>query len=185
MNKEFLDSFVELMAVDLEISNEWLRKWLEIYYQMRRAKEEAEETAKTLSIYRAFSADDLNAAIEEYEARPSPAEEIIAAAAEPAAAPPPETEAPGEEPAGKTPLDGFEAVEVKSEYLRGTAARKFKRDTRERLEAARKDRGLSLQAIADAADGLKMQDLLSILEGALVDYRVYKALAAALDRLNA
>ena len=187
MNKDILAGFIQLMADEAECSTEWLRKWLEIYYQMRRAAEEAEETAKMLSIYRAFSADDLNAAIAEYEARPSPAAEIIAAAAEPAAAPPPAEEEPAAEPEpAEDPLAGFEAVEVKKpESLRGTAARKFKRETRERLEDARMGKGLTLQAIADASGGaVKINDLLGILEGALIDYRVYTALAAALDKLE-
>lgn len=100
--------------------------------------------------------------------------------------PPPAEEepAPDPEPAAD-PLAGFEAVEVKSPaYLRGTAARKFKRDTRERLEAARKDKGLSLQAIADAADGLTLGDLLGILECAQVDYKIYVKAAQALDTLG-
>lgn len=99
--------------------------------------------------------------------------------------PPAEEDAPDPEPAAD-PLAGFEAVEVKSPaYLRGTAARKFKRDTRERLEKARKERNLSLQAIAAAADGLRMGDLLGILECAQVGYKIYVKTAQALDALGA
>ena len=186
MNKEILDSFVELMAVDLEISEEWLRKWLEIYYQMRRTKEAA-ETELRLLIHPTTDAAQLREAVERAAARTSPAEEILAAAAEPEAAPPPETEEPDEEPAADPALEGFEAVEVKKDAasLRGTAARKFKRDTRERLEAARKGKGLSLQAIADAVIGLTMSDLLGVLECAPVDYKIYVRTAQALDRLGA
>ena len=78
-------------------------------------------------------------------------------------------------------------MEVKKDAasLRWTAARKFKRDTRERLEAARKEKGLSLQTIADAVIGLKISDLLSILECAPVEYKFYVRAAQALDRLGA
>lgn len=78
-------------------------------------------------------------------------------------------------------------MEVKKDAaaLRGTAARKFKRDTRERLEAARKEKGLSLQTIADAVIGLTINDLLGILECAPVEYKCYVRAAQALDRLNA
>ena len=185
MNKEILDSFVELMAVDLEISEEWLRKWLEIYYQMRRTKEAAENELRLL-IHPTMPTEELSEAVERAAARPSPAEEILAAAAEPQEAPPPETEEPAEEPAAPA-LEGFEAVEVKKDAasLRGTAARKFKRDTRERLEAARREKGLSLQTIADAGIGLTISDLLSILECAPVEYKFYVRAAQALDRLNA
>ena len=63
MNNELLERFVELMADDLEISAEWLRKWLEIYYQMRRAEEQREliEELERLS-------EKVGAIIEEIEA---------------------------------------------------------------------------------------------------------------------
>ncbi len=190
MNKEILDSFVELMAVDLEISDEWLRKWLEIYYKIRRAKEDAENELRLL-IHPTTDAAQLREAVVKAAARPSPAAEFIAAAAEPEE-PPAEIQVaqdafepadPAEVP--ETP-EGFEAVEVRKDAasLRGTAARKFKRDTRERLEKARKEKNLSLQSIADRATGLTINDLLGILECAAVDYKVYVRAAAALDTLN-
>lgn len=194
MNKETLDSFVELMAVGFEVSDEWLRKWLEIYYRIRRAAEEQAAWIHFRPV--TVSPEEVEEAAMKFSARPDPVADFIRAAnelpkvpidaASDAEAPPPAEEEPAldPEPAAEPP-EGFEAVEVKSEYLRGTAARKFKRDTRERLELARKDKGLSLQAIAEAVPGLKMQNLLSVLEGARVDYRVYVALAAALDKLNA
>ena len=188
MNKDILAGFIQLMADEAECSTEWLLKWLELYYQLRRAKERAEAELKML-IYPPTNAEALSEAVSRAFIRPSPADAFIRSVADPApedeAPPPAEEDAPDPEPAAD-PLAGFEAVEVKSPaYLRGTAARKFKRDTRERLEKARKERNLSLQAIAAAADGLRMGDLLGILECALVGYKIYVKTAQALDALGA
>ena len=68
--------------------------------------------------------------------------------------------------------------------MRGKAARKFKRDQRMRLDEIRR-RGVSLQSIASASGGkLGIKDLLSVLECAEVEFKVYKALAATLDKFE-
>ena len=186
MDNELLERFVALMADDLELSPDWLQKWLEIYYRLRRAQEKAEEELKLL-IYPTMDAEDLSEAISRAAVRPSPADAFIRSVAEPpeAEAPPPAAEEPetGEEPAAAE-LAGFEAVEVKTEGLRGAAARKFKRDQRMRLDEIRR-RGVSLQNLAVASDGkLTIKDLLSVLECANVEFSIYKALKATLDKFE-
>lgn len=65
---------------------------------------------------------------------------------------------------------------------RGTAAAKFKRDVRDRLEALRK-KNVPLQSIIDASGGaVSMSEILDVLQCAKVDYSVYKELDAALKR---
>ena len=80
------------------------------------------------------------------------------------------------------PPKGF--VPVRPNPLRGGASAKFKKETRERLEALRKTSDLSLQAIADASGGtLTLSDLLSILECQKVDLSLYLTLSQTLDNL--
>ena len=66
---------------------------------------------------------------------------------------------------------------------RGTAAAKFKRDVRARLEALRK-KNVSLRRIVDASDGaVSESEVLDVLQCAKVDYSVYKELDAALKKI--
>lgn len=63
---------------------------------------------------------------------------------------------------------------------RGTAAAKFKREVRERLEALRK-KNVSLRRIVDASGGaVSESEVLDVLQCAKVDYSVYKELDAAM-----
>jgi len=67
---------------------------------------------------------------------------------------------------------------------RGTAAAKFKRDVRDRLEAVR-SKDISLQSIIDASGGaVSMSEILDVLQCAKVDYSVYKELDAALKHFS-
>lgn len=169
MNKEILDSFVELMAVGFEVSDEWLSKWLEIYYQIRRAKEDAEKELRLL-IHPTTDAAQLREEVER-AARRSPEDEFISKAAAP--------EEPPEEV--QVTQDAFEPVPPPVP-TRGTAAAKFKRDVRDRLEALRK-KNVPLQSIIDASGGaVSMSEILDVLQCAKVDYSVYKELDAALKR---
>ena len=67
---------------------------------------------------------------------------------------------------------------------RGTAAAKFKRDVRDRIEALRKH-GVSLQSIIDATGGaVSMSEILDVLQAARVEYQVYRALDGGLRKLE-
>lgn len=173
-----LDVYVRLAAAAGEYDLKQLREILEGYYELRRAAEEWRVTVQ--------STVDVGALAEQIEKLTQ--REAAACRREEDAeisAPPSVT---AEEPVKEAEeLEGFEAAEVKKPgaYLRGTAAAKFKRLQRERLEAVRKEKGLTLQAIADASGGgVRMSDLLSILEGATADYRIYTALAITLDKFD-
>lgn len=66
---------------------------------------------------------------------------------------------------------------------RGTAAAKFKRDVRDRIEDLR-ERGVPLQRIIDASGGtVRMSELLDVLQAAKVEYAVYKRLDDALKHI--
>lgn len=65
---------------------------------------------------------------------------------------------------------------------RGTAAAKFKREVRERIEVLRGG-GVSLQSMADASRGVTINNIFSILEGEKVDYSLYVALWDGLSKI--
>ncbi len=87
-------------------------------------------------------------------------------------------ELPLQAPPGAKPQD-FAPVQPPTPS-RGTAAAKFKRDVRERLEALRK-KNVSLRRIVDASGGaVSESEVLDVLQCAKVDYSVYKELDAAM-----
>lgn len=66
---------------------------------------------------------------------------------------------------------------------RGTAAAKFKRTVRDRIEELRRE-NVSLQSLADASRGVTLNQILDILQGSKVDYSVYVVLAEALAKFS-
>ena len=79
-------------------------------------------------------------------------------------------------------LEDFEPVK-KPIPDRGTAAAKFKRTVRDRIEELRRE-NVSLQSLADASRGVTLSQILDILQGAKVDYSVYVVLAEALAKFS-
>lgn len=79
-------------------------------------------------------------------------------------------------------LEDFEPVK-KPIPDRGTAAAKFKRTVRDRIEELRRE-NVSLQSLADASRGVTLNQILDILQGEKVDYSVYVVLAEALAKFS-
>lgn len=79
-------------------------------------------------------------------------------------------------------LEDFEPVK-KPIPTRGTAAAKFKRTVRDRIEELRRE-NVSLQSLADASRGVTLNQILDILQGEKVDYSVYVVLAEALAKFS-
>lgn len=79
-------------------------------------------------------------------------------------------------------LEDFEPVK-KPIPDRGTAAVKFKRTVRDRIEELRRE-NVSLQSLADASRGVTLNQILDILQGEKVDYSVYVVLAEALAKFS-
>lgn len=163
-----LDVYVRLAAHACEQEPEDFRQILEGYYELRRAAEDDLQ----VRIFPTLSAEQLREEVER-AARLSPADEFIAKTAAP------------EEPPAETQVaqDAFEPVPPPVP-TRGTAAAKFKRDVRDRINALRKQ-GVSLQSIIDATGGaVSMGEILDVLQAARVEYQVYRDLDGGLRKLE-
>lgn len=151
-----------------EVDREELQAFLDGYWLLRRLSEyddgapEISEPRLSPGIRPVSSPEELIEAIREEPKHP--AEELIEKLAE------------------KAPLAGMEPVS-KAIPSRGTAAAKFKREVRERIEALRGG-GVSLQSMADASRGVTLNNILDILQGVKVDYSLYAALWEGLSRFN-
>lgn len=166
--KKALDVYVRLAADAGEYDLKQLREILDGYYELRRAAEDDLQ----VRIFPTLSAEQLREEVERAAVR-SPADEFIAKTAAP------------EDPPEETQVtqDAFEPVPPPVP-TRGTAAAKFKRDVRDRIETLRKQ-GVSLQSIIDATGGaVSMSEILDVLQAARVEYSVYRELDAGLRKLD-
>lgn len=163
-----LDVYVRLAADAGEYDLKQLREILEGYYELRRAAEDDLQ----VRLFPTLSAVQLREKVERASGH-SPADEFIAKAAAP--------EEPPEEI--QVAQDAFEPVPPPVP-TRGTAAAKFKRDVRDRIEALRKQ-GVSLQSIIYATGGaVSMSKILDVLQAAKVEYSVYRELDAGMRKLE-
>lgn len=154
-----LTVYVDMFARAAEVDREQLQDFLDGYWLLRRLSE-YEDAAPTASL----------------EIRPvSPPEELIRAVRD-------EPKNPAEELIEQVTTEGMEPVKKKIPD-RGTAAAKFKRTVRDRIEELRRE-NVSLQSLADASRGVTLNQILDILQGAKVDYSVYVVLAEALAKFS-
>ena len=153
-----LSVYVDMFARAAEVDREQLQDFLDGYWLLRRLSEEDDEPRLYLDF------------------RPvSPPEELIRAVRD-------EPKSPAEELIEQVTTEGMEPVK-KPIPTRGTAAAKFKRTVRDRIEELRRE-NVSLQSLADASRGVTLNQILDILQGAKVDYSVYVVLAEALAKFS-
>lgn len=153
-----LSVYVDMFARAAEVDREQLQDFLDGYWLLRRLSEEDDEPRLYLDF------------------RPvSPPEELIRAVRD-------EPKSPAEELIEQVTTEGMEPVK-KPIPTRGTAAAKFKRTVRDRIEELRRQ-NVSLQSLADASRGVTLNQILDILQGAKVDYSVYVVLAEALAKFS-
>ena len=153
-----LTVYVDMFARAAEVDRELLQDFLDGYWLLRRLSEEDDEPRLYLD-FRPVSAP----------------EELIKAVRD-------EPKSPAEELIEQVTTEGMEPVKKKIPD-RGTAAAKFKRTVRDRIEELRRE-NVSLQSLADASRGVTLNQILDILQGAKVDYSVYVALAEALAKFS-
>ncbi len=153
-----LTVYVDMFARAAEVDREQLQDFLDGYWLLRRLSEEDDEPRLYLDF------------------RPvSPPEELIKAVRD-------EPKSPAEELIEQVTTEGMEPVKKKIPD-RGTAAAKFKRTVRDRIEELRRE-NVSLQSLADASRGVTLNQILDILQGEKVDYSVYVVLAEALAKFS-
>lgn len=154
--------YVDMFAQAAEVDREQLQDFLDGYWLLRRLSEEDDEPRLYLDFRPVSAPEELIKAVRDEPK--SPAEELIEQAAE------------------KKTTEGMEPVKKKIPD-RGTAAAKFKRTVRDRIEELRRE-NVSLQSLADASRGVTLNQILDILQGAKVDYSVYVVLAEALAKFS-
>lgn len=165
-----LDVYVRLAAHACEMESEDFRPILEGYYELRRVAEDDLRITQ-----QAIDPKAMDAALKAYAER---AGGLRAAVAE--SVPPAVEESPAETQVAQA---AFEPVPPPVP-TRGTAAAKFKRDVRDRIEALRKQ-GVSLQSIIDATGGaVSMSEILDVLQAARIEYQVYRDLDGGLRKLE-
>lgn len=148
-----LTVYVDMFARAAEVDREQLQDFLDGYWLLRRLSEEDEDAAPEISAPPGMSPADVAKTVEK---------------------------AGGKQKAAA--LEDFEPVKKPSPD-RGTAAAKFKRTVRDRIEELRRE-NVSLQSLADASRGVTLNQILDILQGAKVDYSVYVVLAEALAKFS-
>lgn len=157
-----LSVYVDMFARAADLDREQLQDFLDGYWLLRRLSED-DDAAPTLSLdFRPVSApEDLIRAIRDEPK--SPAEELI------------------EQAAGKATTEGKEPAKKIPD--RGSAAAKFKRLVRDRIEELRRE-NVTLQSIADTCRGtVNPNSILDILEGRKVAYSIYVAVWDGLNRV--
>lgn len=144
-----------------EIRPEALRYWLDLYHQTRlRAEGMLPRPAPRRT--------------------PEDGPRLRAEGCAPAAARQPHDEERGDEAAALSDERHWQPIDP----ARKRDWRLRKRETRERLDAARRD-GVTIAQILEAAEGrVNHDELLSVLESKFMPIEVYRAIAEALDRLT-
>lgn len=153
-----LTVYVDMFARAAEVDRAQLQDFLDGYWLLRRLSEEDDEPRLYLDVRPVSAPEELIKAVRDEPK--SPAEELIE----------------------QVTTEGMEPVKKKIPD-RGTAAAKFKRAVRDRIEELRRE-NVSLQSLADASRGVTLNQILDILQGAKVDYRVYVVLAEALAKFS-
>ena len=157
-----LRSCINLISRATGQPEDLLAFWLDLYYQVRRGAE-----APPLFLQKA-----MNIAMD--RAAAATREQVAKAFGEPT------QEEPPEEPPAPPPPKEKPAKPAKD--AGAAAAAKFKRETLQRLQAARKN-GLSTPQIVKLAENNVTEDQIrEILDAKPVPVAVYRILAAALDR---
>ena len=157
-----LTVYVDMFARAAEVDREQLQDFLDGYWLLRRLSEEDDEPRLYLDFRPVSPPEELIKAVRDEPK--NPAEELI------------------EQTAEKKTTEGMEPVKKKIPD-RGTAAAKFKRTVRDRIEELRRE-NVSLQSLADASRGVTLNQILDILQGAKVDYSVYVVLAEGLAKFS-
>ena len=179
-------SVVSLMAAVTGQREKYLAYWLDLYWQVRSAYEQAKAPANAVVLSREDAESLLMAMIREKM------EDRTATAAAPEAEP----EAPKAEPEAcdhskksanaKTDTDGTRRPGAKPGNTIGHDTAVYKRQILERIKALRAQ-GLTCTAIAEACRMPRMitsSTILGILDGQPYKIEVYRAIGEGLDRLK-
>lgn len=176
-----VESCVSVLSAVTGQREETMERWLDLYYQVRRAHERAKEAIEA----EAYLIEGLS--LEPpvlMPAVPDDRGERLAAEKTPAAEgnKPPKTSPPAEKPKPTGGAGKPRPSQVGNTH--GADAAAYKRDVRDKLLDLRKN-GVSAAQIAEAGRGTGYTegDVYSILEGKKIGVTVYWAIDAALEKL--
>lgn len=184
-------SCVSLLSAVCGQPDDVMERWLDLYYQVRHAKEKADAAARAAERLKEAEPFLIPGTLEAVDtratARVAPTEKDEAADAEPE--PPPEKEAEKAQPEpevlreNRVKRPGGKGKPRPSQIgnTRGHDAAVFKRQVRDRLEAVRQ-KGVSAPEIVRAAPAgsVKESDIYMILQGYVIKIDIYRALDEAL-----
>lgn len=176
-----VESCVSVLSAVTGQREETMERWLDLYYQVRRAHERAKEAIEAEAyLIEGLSLEPpvLMPAVPDDRGERRTAEKTTAAEGNK----PPKTSPPAEKPKPTGGAGKPRPSQVGNTH--GADAAAYKRDVRDKLLDLRKN-GVSAAQIAEAGRGTGYTegDVYSILEGKKIGVTVYRAIDAALEKL--